>query len=132
MTTGLVKVYTTYSDIMQLSFASRMYSLVSRDFHNKQRVFPSTKLKGSIQNGDGVLENNQFDAQFFFLYVYFNCLHISSNPVLIIRRFNCSKHVENWNKHIEKGIVRQVGCLQKLYQDARSIKQNSTMEIVFT
>ena len=25
----------------------------------------------------------------------------------------CSKHVENWNKRIEKRIVRQVGCLQK-------------------
>jgi hypothetical protein len=25
----------------------------------------------------------------------------------------CSKHVENWNKHIEKGIVCQVGHLQE-------------------
>jgi hypothetical protein len=25
----------------------------------------------------------------------------------------CSKHVENWNKHIEKGIVRKVGHLQE-------------------
>jgi hypothetical protein len=32
----------------------------------------------------------------------------------------CLKHVENWNKHIEKGIVRQVGHLQELYQDAWS------------
>jgi hypothetical protein len=27
----------------------------------------------------------------------------------------CSKYVENWNKHIEKGIVCQVGHLQELY-----------------
>jgi hypothetical protein len=31
----------------------------------------------------------------------------------------CSKHVQNWNKHIEKRIVRQVGHLQELYWDAR-------------
>jgi hypothetical protein len=27
---------------------------------------------------------------------------------------SCSKHVENWNKHIEKEIVHQVGHLQEL------------------
>jgi hypothetical protein len=31
-----------------------------------------------------------------------------------------SKRVQNWNKHIEKGIVCQVGRWQKSYQDARS------------
>ena len=36
-----------------------------------------------------VLVNNQPDAQLFFLYVYLNSLHVSSNPVLIIRRINC-------------------------------------------
>jgi hypothetical protein len=36
-----------------------------------------------------VLVNNQLDAQFFFLiFVYANALHVSSNRVLIIRRFN--------------------------------------------
>jgi hypothetical protein len=33
--------------------------------------------------------NNQLDAQFLSLYVYFNSLHVSSNLVLIIRRINC-------------------------------------------
>jgi hypothetical protein len=33
--------------------------------------------------------NDQLDAQFFFLYVYFYSLHVSSNLVLIIRRINC-------------------------------------------
>jgi hypothetical protein len=27
---------------------------------------------------------------------------------------SCSKHVENWSKHTEKGILRQVGLLQEL------------------
>jgi len=35
------------------------------------------------------LFNDQLDAQFFFVYVYFNSLHVSSIQVLIIRRFNC-------------------------------------------
>jgi len=32
--------------------------------------------------------NNQLDAQLFFVYVYFNSLHVSSSHVLIIRRIN--------------------------------------------
>jgi len=35
-----------------------------------------------------ILVSNQLDAQ-FFLYVYFCSLHVSSNPVLIIRRITC-------------------------------------------
>jgi len=33
-----------------------------------------------------ILVNNQLDAQFFSVYVYFDTLHVSSNHVLIIRR----------------------------------------------
>ena len=36
-----------------------------------------------------VLVNNQLDAQFFSVYVYFDTIHASSNHVLIIRRINC-------------------------------------------
>ena len=36
-----------------------------------------------------ILFNGQLDAQFFFVYVYFNSLHVSSIQELIIRRFNC-------------------------------------------
>jgi hypothetical protein len=36
-----------------------------------------------------ILVNDQIDAQFFLLYVYFNSLHVSSNLMLIIRRINC-------------------------------------------
>jgi hypothetical protein len=33
--------------------------------------------------------NNQLDAQFFFIYVYFYSLHVSGSHVPIIRRINC-------------------------------------------
>jgi len=37
-----------------------------------------------------VFVNNQLEAQLFFLiFVYSNSLHVSSNPVLILRRVNC-------------------------------------------
>jgi len=36
-----------------------------------------------------ILVNNQRDAQFFFMYVYFYSLHVSGNHVSIIRRINC-------------------------------------------
>jgi hypothetical protein len=36
-----------------------------------------------------ILVSKQLDAQFFFVYVYFNSLHVSSSHVLIIRRINC-------------------------------------------
>jgi hypothetical protein len=36
-----------------------------------------------------ILVNDQLDAQFPFLYVYFNSLHVSSNLVFIVRKINC-------------------------------------------
>jgi len=33
--------------------------------------------------------NNQLDAQFFFMFVYFHYLHVSDSHVPIIRRINC-------------------------------------------
>jgi len=33
--------------------------------------------------------NNQLDAKFFFMYLYFNSLHVSDSSVSIIRRINC-------------------------------------------
>ena len=38
---------------------------------------------------DTILFNDQLDARFFFVYVYFISLHVSSIQVLIIRRLNC-------------------------------------------
>ena len=35
-----------------------------------------------------MLFNDQLDAHFFFIYVYFSSLHVSSIQVLIIRRIN--------------------------------------------
>jgi hypothetical protein len=42
----------------------------------------------------------------------------------------CWKHVENWNKHIRKKIVCQVGYLQGLYRDARSAEHKTWQQIV--
>ena len=36
-----------------------------------------------------VFVNNQLDAQFFFMFVYFYSLHVSDSYVSIIRRINC-------------------------------------------
>jgi len=36
-----------------------------------------------------IFVNNQLDAQFFFMYVYFYSLHVSGSHVPIIRRINC-------------------------------------------
>ena len=36
-----------------------------------------------------ILLNNQLDAQFFVMYVYFYSLHVSGSHVPIIRRINC-------------------------------------------
>ena len=36
------------------------------------------------------LVNNQLDAQFFVIHIYSNSLHVSSTPVLIIRKINCN------------------------------------------
>ena len=36
-----------------------------------------------------IFVNNQRDAEFFFMYVYFNSLHVSDSHVPIIRRINC-------------------------------------------
>jgi len=36
-----------------------------------------------------IFVNNQLDARFFFMYVYFYSLHVSGSHVSIIRRINC-------------------------------------------
>jgi len=36
-----------------------------------------------------IFVNNQLDAQFFFIYVYFHSLHVSGSHVPITRRINC-------------------------------------------
>jgi hypothetical protein len=36
-----------------------------------------------------IVVNNQLDAQFLFMYVYFNSLHVLGSHVPIIRRINC-------------------------------------------
>jgi hypothetical protein len=43
--------------------------------------------------------------------------------------WGCSKHVENWNKCIEKRTVHQVGHLQELYWDSRSTEHTSFIRL---
>jgi len=50
-----------------------------------------------------ILFNDQLEAQFFFVCVYFNSLHVSSIQVLIIRRFNCINTIS--------GICRSIPCI---------------------
>jgi hypothetical protein len=52
-----------------------------------------------------ILVNDQLDAQFFLLYVYFNSLHVSSNLVLIIRRINCINRISGtlWPSSVQVG-----------------------------
>ena len=52
-------------------------------------VTPLTFVRGSCNKNALILLNDQLDAQFFFVYVYFSSLRISSIQVLIIRSFNC-------------------------------------------
>ena len=47
------------------------------------------KLLHIVQNRQLIFVNNQLDAQFFFMYVYFYSLHVSGGHVTIIRRINC-------------------------------------------
>jgi len=44
----------------------------------------------SVDASQGIIfVNNQLDAQFFFMYVYFYSLHVSGSHVPIIRRIIC-------------------------------------------
>jgi len=43
----------------------------------------------TVQHLGIILVNNQLDAQFFFMYVYFYSLHFSGTHVPIIRKINC-------------------------------------------
>ena len=47
---------------------------------------PGMKLSQLILD---IFLNDQLDAQFFFMYVYFYSLHVSGSHVPIIRRINC-------------------------------------------
>ena len=41
-----------------------------------------------------IFVNNQLDAQFFFVYVYFYSLHVSASHVPIIERINCIRRTK--------------------------------------
>jgi len=55
-------------------------------------LFPPTRfclILVYTKDATPVFVNNQFEGQFFFMYVYFYSLHVSDTYVSIIRRINC-------------------------------------------
>jgi hypothetical protein len=52
-----------------------------------------------------VFVNNQLDAQFFFMYVYFCSLRVSGNHVPIIRRINCINTTSDMSLCIDDCLV---------------------------
>jgi len=75
-------VYCTVSNIPGQYLTLRSY--LDTTHFIKTGAFLLTVLLGSF------LVNNQIDAQFCFrIYIYSNSVHVSSTPVLIIRRNNC-------------------------------------------
>ena len=58
------------------------FFIISRSFLLRMRNVTDKSCRA-------VFVNNQLDAQFFFMYVYFYYLHVSGSHVPIIRRINC-------------------------------------------
>jgi hypothetical protein len=54
---------------------------------------------------DIIFVNNQFDSQFFFMYVYFYSLHVSGSHVPIIRRINCINTTSGMSLCIDDRLV---------------------------
>ena len=52
-----------------------------------------------------IFVNNQLDAQFFFMYVYFYYLHVSGSHVPIIRRINCINTISGIRHSEKKRII---------------------------
>jgi hypothetical protein len=56
-----------------------------------------------------IFVNNQLDAQFFFMYVYFCSLHVSGSHVPIIRRINCINTTSGVSLCIDERLVCRFG-----------------------
>jgi hypothetical protein len=131
----LIRKHGSLSPMLNHKLSKRVYP---ENFRSTVHIIMSQKQALTnlrIRWYNPIFVNNQLDAQFFFIHVYFYSLDVSGSHVPIIRRINCInttsgichiwahgclKYVENRNKHILKRIVRQVGYLQRLYRDARS------------
>ena len=84
----------TYHDGLPLRLKRAFYAVFIKLFLRK--VNAARNCESAIsepccckQETPLILVNNQLDAQFFSVYVYFNTPHVSSNHVLIIWRINC-------------------------------------------
>jgi len=66
-----------------------IYSVCVTNYDDHQTTITFISLPNSFKLYEILLVNDQLDAQFFVVYVYFDTLHVSSNHVLIIRRITC-------------------------------------------
>jgi hypothetical protein len=73
--------------------------------HKYTKYTEVAKYKNTIR----IFVNNQHDAQFFFMYVYFYSLHGSGSHVPIIRRISCinmSLCIDDRLVHIKRSSIQ--------------------------
>jgi hypothetical protein len=89
-TTAVPLQYTTASQAKIKQF-SRFFKVIWHEIsHLKLSWHKQANCANLHNNGRPVIfVNNQLDAQFYLMYVYFYSLHVSGSPVPIIRRINC-------------------------------------------
>jgi hypothetical protein len=89
---GILKTYILQVHIIPVqllditTFATRMSQLKVCDF--SEEAFKEFYVLLTVHLGI-ISVNNQLDAQFFFMYVYFCSVHVSGSHVPIIKRINC-------------------------------------------
>ena len=60
--------------------------MISYGFTDHETVLSNPLIYQGEQPRFDVLVGNQLEAQFLLCYLYLNPLHVSSNPVLVLRR----------------------------------------------
>jgi hypothetical protein len=89
--------------VLQNGVLARIFGLKQEERTGERRKLLNENFRGLYKwdkQTREVLVNDQLDAQFFFLYVYYNSLNVSSNLVLIIRRISCiniTKTSKHWH-----------------------------------
>jgi len=103
---SLTVVVLVFCHLMDITFNSMPMPYLHSLTHVRMHVYAIQSKYPQVSqdaititnNRNTIFINNQLDAQFFFMYVYFYSLHVSGSHVPIIRRTGCLKHVENRNK----------------------------------
>jgi hypothetical protein len=93
-----VKEFTAYFKRHTATYTAYRYVNLSNvaeaplHFSRFTSLFPPTRFCLVLmytKDATPVFVNNQFEGQFFFMYIYFYSLHVSDSYVSIIRRINC-------------------------------------------